>query len=85
MPAVYKIRIPFTGFSDNNLDKIAEWCWTQWGGVVPKDRQDGGIKGHCWEIYHTTLWPGGQCVTVGEFDSEDKATLFKLRWGNAGL
>lgn len=75
--------MPFAGFAEEDLDRVAEWCWHQWGGAVPRDRVDGGIQGQGWEIYHSTS--GSNLWTFGEFNNEEMATLFKLRWVNENL
>ena len=81
---VHRVKIPYAGFG-NELNSIAEWCWAQWNGPTPRDHPTGGIKGQGWYVYNTTTGNPAYICTCGEFDSEDKATLFKLRWGDESL
>lgn len=83
---VHRVKIPFTGFSNSDLDTLAEWCWSQWGGPTPRDHPTGGIKGDGWHVYHSVYGNSDHDAwTNGEFDNEEKATLFKLRWGDESL
>lgn len=70
------VTLPYQ--SGDFIFKLANWLCENGHGPQGRDDQKAALIGSGWKLYHTTI--NYNIVTKAEFDNDDVAAMFALRW-----